>query len=374
MIRLPSFSGSLRPLAWSSFLVLVAVPLSCAPATTTETSTPMDSGSNAPAPPSFVGKLDTNVIMGSDADWDPGQAYAEGLAESGDESGRSDAEPVPVAAEGIPPVETIVDSNSTELVLPVKSSEPSLLPLPLLEVDRALAGLAAEADDPVAYEFVRSMLPLLAVEGVGRDDLAFQPSSEDLLADEVEMLEAVGEFATNIRSELASGSSARDALIDRLTTLLQRLRNESSLRMGRVELCTSIAGFGDVDVFSRRMSAGQDAQFLVYAELNGLDWTPKADGRVGWEIRYRLQLHQLSDGMVIDPGVESGIADTLVAAVDDNYLWIRYELPASDLNAGRYVLKLSIREPSTGREDERSIEIDLLPGRLLGRRSSVGGS
>lgn len=333
----------------------------------------MGSGSNVPARQSFAGKLDTNVVMGSEADWDPGQAYAEGLAESGNGSGLSEVESISAAAEPTPPVETIIESTSGEVLLPAPL-QPSPLPIPLLEVDRALARLAAEADDPVAYEFVRSMLPLLALDGVGRDDLAFQPSSEELLADEVEMLEAVAEFATDISSELASGSSARDALIARLSTLLQRLRNESSLRMGRVELCTSIAGFGDVDVFSHRMPAGQDAQFLVYAELNGLDWTPKADGRVGWEIRYRLQLRQLSDGMVIDPGVESGIADTLVAAVDDNYLWIRYELPASDLNAGRYVLKLSIREPSTGREDERSIEIDLLPDRLLSRSVSVGGS
>ena len=63
--------------------------------------------------------------------------------------------------------------------------------------------------------------------------------------------------------------------------------------------------------------------------------------------------------MVIDPGVESGVSDTLVAPVENNYLWIRYRLPAQDLNAGRYILKLWVREPSTNREDERSIEIDL---------------
>lgn len=373
MIRLPFFMWSLRAFARPSFLVLAALPLSCAPSTTTDPSTPTAVGSGGPTLSSLAGKLDTNVVMGTDSGWDPGTAYAEGLAESGGDDDGPDPEPASTDAEATSTAETIGEPVSTVVSLP-SAAEASSLPLPLLEVDRALAGLAADADDPVTYEFVRSLLPLLAVEGVGSDDLEFQPRSEDLLPDEVEMLEAVAAFATDVRVGLASGTSAREALIERLSTLLQRLRNESGLRMGRVELCTSIAGYGDIDVLPRRMTAGEDARFLVYAELKGLDWTPKVDGRVGWEIRYRLQLHQLSDGMVIDPGKESGNANSLVAAVDDNFIWIRYDLPASDLNAGRYILKLSIREPSTGREDERSIEIDLLPGRLLDRSISIGGS
>lgn len=356
---------------WSLGVVLASFHVACAPR-------------NAPTPslgdpvtqevfeaPSLAGMIDASAIMGPDAPWNPGEAYAEGLADSGSDIKTNPSDPEALDSAGSPLVDDdLASGTSVEIMLPSGASEPSVLPLPLVEVDQALARLAAGADDPVVYEFVRSMLPILAIEGIAGPGVDFQPSTEDLLADELDMMEAVSEFATEFRSKMTSGAPPRDVLIAGLTTLLERLRNESGLRMGRVELCTSIAGYGDVEVTSQRMPVGRDREILVYAEVKGLDWAERADGLVGWDLRYRLQLHQLSDGMVIDAGVESGVSDALVAPVGDNYLWIRYRLPAGDLNAGRYVLKLWIREPSTNREDERSIEIDLLPARLLGREVS----
>ncbi len=322
---------------------------------------------------SLAGRLDAGSVM-SDDDWSPGQSYSDGLAASSAESEAgvvtvAEADPQPSS-----PEPSSVEKDSIDLVLAPEDRTRTVLPLPLSRIDLALAALAEEADDPVTYEFVRSLLPMLAIDGVGADAPGFEPSVRDLLPEEVEMLEAVSEFATGLRAGLDSGVPHRPFLTERVSELLERLRNESGLKMGRVELCTSIAGYGDLEVASRRMPAGRDQEILVYAELDGLNWTDKPGGEVGWELRYRLELHQMSDGMVIDPGVESSVSDTLVAPVGDNYLWIRYRLPAGDLNAGRYVLKLRVREPSTNREDERSIEIDLLPERLLGRTVSVGGS
>ena len=353
----------------------MALPVACTPQMATNSAseepiTGMTDGNGTSGGTSLVGTLDAGPVMPDSMD--PGQSFSQGLAESSTESETSEESVVDLATstpEALP-----VEGPSVEIKVPSKDLEPSLLPLPLAKVDLALAQLAAEADDPVVYEFVRSMLPILAMEGVGADDLDFQPSTEDLLAEEFDMLEAVSDFAVGVRTGMASGVPPKELLIERLSELLERLRNESGLRMGRVELCTSIAGYGDVEVTSPTMAAGRDQEILVYAELDGLDWVSKTNGKVGWDIRYRLQLHQMSDGMVIDPGVESSVSDTLVAPVENNYLWIRYRLPAQDLNAGRYILKLWIREPSTNREDERSIEIDLLPERLIGRTVTVSGS
>ena len=365
---------------WTLCAILMALATACAPQAATNSAsetaiTATNDGGESSGGNSLVGSLDAGTIM-SDAP-DPGQAFSQGLAESSADSEPSEGLPVDLATSvpaGSEPEGFPLEGPSLAITVPSSDLSPSPLPLPLAKVDLALAQLAAEADDPVGYELVRSMLPILAMEGVGVDDPDFQPSAEDLLAEEFDMLEAVSDFAKGLQTGMVSGTSPKEVLIERLSTLLERLRNESGLRMGRVELCTSIAGYGDVEVASRRMPAGRDQEILVYAELDGLDWVPRTNGKVGWEIRYRLQLHQMSDGMVIDPGVESGVSDTLVAPVENNYLWIKYRLPAQDLNAGRYILKLWVREPSTNREDERSIEIDLLPERLIGRTVSVTGS
>ena len=373
MIRAQSFFSCRRTSPWWLGLTLAALPAACAPQRMADPVSPEPittaSDSNGP---SLVGRLDAGSIMSKASD--PAQSFHEGLAASSASSGPRPSEDPIVDVVASPPVESTVEGPVLDIDVPIAPVESSPIPLSLARVDEALARLAAEADDPVVYEFVRSMLPILALEGVGEEEPGFQPSAQDLLADEVDMLEAVSEFALGVRAGMVSGGSPKEILIERLSELLKRLRNESGLEMGQVELCTSIAGYGDLEIASRKMSAGQDQDILVYAELNGLEWEAQRDGKVGWQLRYRLQLHQMSDGMVIDPGVESGISDTLVAPVDENYLWIKYRLPAGDLNASRYVLKLWVREPSTNREDERSIEIDLLPRRLLGRAAAAGGS
>ena len=365
--------GQARP--WSLCAILMVLPVACAPQMAPKSSSEapimgMTDGEGTAGGTSLVGMLDAGVIMPDSLD--PGQSFSQGMAESSaasEPSGETVADLATTAPEERP-----VDDPMVEIDVPSRDLESSPLPLSLAKVDLALARLAGVADDPVVYEFVRSMLPILAMEGVGADEVDFQPSTEDLLAEEFDLLEAVSEFAIGVRTGMTSGVPPKELLIERLSELLTRLRNESGLRMGRVDLCTSIAGYGDIEIATRTMPAGRDQEILVYAEIDGLDWVPKTDGKVGWEIRYRLQLHQMSDGMVIDPGVESSVSDTLVAPVEDNYLWIRYRLPGQDLNAGRYVLKLWIREPSTNRQDERSIEFDLLPERLLSRTVSAIGS
>ncbi|MEE2972407.1 MAG: hypothetical protein VX672_04715, partial [Planctomycetota bacterium] len=213
-------------------------------------------------------------------------------------------------------------------------------------------------------------LAILALEELEPgEDIRFAPASRGLLSEEEELLVAVGAFAEALRDRLAGGEdSSRDILLGELQNLLVRLQNDDGLSLGTVEICSSIRGFGDVVPVARRMATGTDHPLLVYAELEGLEWAPRAEaGRVGWQIEHRLELHQLADDMVIDPGVPTKIGQDLAAAVDDTYFWIQYTLPAADLRAGRYILKLWIREPATGREVERSIPIDLLPARLIAR-------
>lgn len=264
------------------------------------------------------------------------------------------------------PSEELVDPDG----LSTSPAEDSSVSMHIADLDRRLRTLAAEADDPMRFEVVRALLAILAVDELEpTDEIRFSPLAIGLLSEEEESLAAVSGFAERLRGRLVTGEeSSRDILLEELQVLLDRLQNDDGLSLGTVDICSSIRGFGDVVAVPRRMATGTDHALLIYAELEGLEWAPTADqGRVGWQVEHRLELHQLADDMVIDPGVPARIGQDLAAPVDDTYFWIQYTLPAADLKAGRYVLKLWIREPATGREVERSIPIDLLPARLIAR-------
>ena len=241
------------------------------------------------------------------------------------------------------------------------------------DLDRHLLTLAAEADDPMPYELVRAMLAMIMVNGLEGGELdAYRPQTTGLLVEETETLDAVGRFANAIQTRIGGGEEAvQPVLIEELESLLTRLRNEDGFNLGAVEMCSSIQSYGDVVVLPRRLSTGRDRELLVYAELDGLRWSPAAQSRkVGWEIEYRLELHQLADDLVIDPGVLTRQSHALDEPVEDTFFWIRYTLPAADLKAGKYALKLWVREPGTSREVEKSIPIELLPERMLIRAAA----
>ena len=374
--------GTVRFLSSLSFATAVAVVSGCG--TTPGIESDRTTGDLRPSPESsrtggsdrddlFADIVDP-AIFGSATDAGPGgPSPSELAAGNGDDEADSaavdrlearDAEST-AAGTGDEALATAFDGPSTR--------EAGVLPLSLERIDRELAILAAESSDPMSVELVRAMLPVLAIDRVGGEVPAFAPGTTDLLPEETQILEATSAFARTVRRELAEGSRpVREILMANLTQYLEGIRNDSGMRLGRVELCRSISGFGDIEASPRRFAARTDQDILIYAELEGLDWTSRPQGGVGWELRYRLELHQLSDGMLLDPGVERVAMDVLDAPISENFFWIRYRIPAAELNAGRYVLKLRVEEPSTGRQDERAIELDLLPGGLLDRAIAEG--
>ena len=74
--------------------------------------------------------------------------------------------------------------------------------------------------------------------------------------------------------------------------------------------------------------------------------------------------------MLLDPGVERVAMDVLDAPISE--LLHPLSIPAAELNRDGTSKKLRVEEPSTGRQDERAIELDLLPGGLLDRAIAEG--
>ena len=361
-----------RSLGWLLAGCLVGAA-GCATTTTTTTEKPPIMGPEAFSA-STHGDFSGGAIMGDGQTAPPGPG---GLSPS--ELARK-LKSEEVAIEDLPEISTDLElaSSGEEESIPIdianlQSGGGTEASIRFEDLDRHLLALAGEADDPMPYELVRAMLAMIMVNGLDGGDLQpYSPQSTGLLIEETETLDAVGQFAMAIQTRIGSGEEAiQPVLVEELEALLTRLRNEDGFNLGAVEMCSSIQSYGDVVVLPRRLSTGRDRELLVYAELDGLLWSPADQSRkVGWEIEYRLELHQLADDLVIDPGVLTRQGHALHEPVDDTFFWIRYTLPAADLKAGKYALKLWVREPATSREVEKSIPIELLPERMLIRAAA----
>lgn len=242
-------------------------------------------------------------------------------------------------------------------------------PMSLEAIAEQLHRLAATADDPMPLELVAAVLLLAAEDPEAIENLPIAGETRSqLMSDEVETREAFAAFARAVRTRMDDGEPLRDVLVAELGDLSARLRNEPDLRIGDAEICSAIRAFGDVDVLPHRLPARVDREVLVYVPLEGLEWIEdRAAGRHRWQVRHRVELHQRSDGLVIDPGSWTILDHALPVPTRDTYFWVRYTIPGRDLASGRYALKVRVEEPSTGRQAERTIELDLLPERLVAR-------
>ncbi|NCF40368.1 MAG: hypothetical protein GWP75_09655 [Planctomycetia bacterium] len=78
-----------------------------------------------------------------------------------------------------------------------------------------------------------------------------------------------------------------------------------------------------------------------------------------------MELHQVSDRSIADQTDWNRQQTRRAYPVDDNYLLIRYTIPAEDLASALYVLKVRFREPGTKRETETGIQFQLVPRRAI---------
>ena len=373
-MRRPSWYSSCRP---SSLAAGVAVILAgCATGPASESATGPGSGEGAtlaaaseppaiePVAAGIPSEADFTLVAsifgsaGSDAEMSPAGS---------DERPVDEGEALRTWCDAVAGDENPDQAHATGVAVDLSSGEAA--PPSLAELAVFLERLAGVADDPVPYQMAAAILPLVAADASLGDGLGpFAPDAAQLSTDEAAMCEALATFAVAIRGRLDAGEPPREALLVELSDLVGRLRQEPMLRIGSAEICSAIRGFGDIEPLPHRLKARADQEVLVYVPLEGLDWIENAaTARHGWRIRHRIELHQLSDGLVVDPGRWTDLAHDLPEPTRDTFFWVRYTIPGSDLAAGRFALKVRVEEPTTGRQVERTIDLELLPERLLAR-------
>ena len=231
-----------------------------------------------------------------------------------------------------------------------------------------LREMAAEADDPVPYHLAESILPLLGVKGLTSSTLGeFAIPEQDLDGSEASMLEEVSAFSASVRTRLDQGEPTRVVLLDELESLLSRLERGSRLTIAVAELCSTVRGAGDYELLPRIFASGRDQEVLVYVDLDGEHWSEVDGGQWGWAVEWQLELNQIADQSIPHQTKWERQEIKRAYPVDDNYLLIRYTIPAEDLSSALYMLKIRIREPGTRRETERSIQFQLVPRSTLER-------
>lgn len=299
-------------------------------------------------------------------------ALGEASSEQGDSTAPGQATPieseVSAEEEEEPANETLVFAR------PIRGDETDddAIQLKFAELQAALSSLAATADDPTPYELAAALLPLIAVpELVDGTYPEYAPRIEDLASDEETLVLGTAHFASAVRRRLDAGEAPTVVIASELERLQENLQDDHGLRISTVALCSAIRGFGDFDEMPVRLPTRADRDALVYIALDGLDWQASpTGGDHRWQIDHRIELRQLSDGFVVDPGRWTVQSHSLSSPSRDSFLWVRIRLPIADLSAGRYGLKVRVREPSTGREAEQSLMLELVPPRLLTEAST----
>jgi len=236
----------------------------------------------------------------------------------------------------------------------------------LQRIQAMLRRLADEADDPIPYHLAASILPVIGMKGsADAEPDPFVVPEAELDGEEAAMLGEVAAFATGLRTRIDAGEPTRAVLVEELEGLLERLERGSRLTIAVAELCREVRGAGDYELLPRVFASGRPQEVLIYVDLDGEEWTEIDGGEWEWAVDWKLELHQVSDRSIADQTDWNRQQTRRAYPVDDNYLLIRYTIPAEDLASALYVLKVRFREPGTKRETETAIQFQLVPRRAI---------
>lgn len=139
----------------------------------------------------------------------------------------------------------------------------------------------------------------------------------------------------------------------------------------RAALCTRVQGYGRFDPYSSTtFVAGRSIRAIVYTELDGFATRPARSGdplqtnvamseQVSVQLSQTLTLYHDKDGLLAWHRPPQGVTETSRSARRDFYLIQIIELP-STLSVGRYNLKVTVTDTTTGAEAERIIPVDIV--------------
>lgn len=233
---------------------------------------------------------------------------------------------------------------------------------PLVELASSMARLLGGPEDARIPDAVA----LAAIEGVKPGVLADLESPTNALGAKLNAEDRAVLLAARERV-LASPSAASEALVKALA----RMSPPAALRIAKSALCRRVDGFGRFDAFeSGTFVAGRPIRFIVYAEIDGFAARPAREGdpaqagialaeQMSTELTQSLTLYHDPSGLQAWHRPAQRVIETSRARRRDFYLVHQVELPAT-LTVGRYRLKVTVTDKTTGASDEVTMPVDVV--------------
>jgi len=213
----------------------------------------------------------------------------------------------------------------------------------------------------------------VALDGVA-PDTAGRALGTDLPPGQRRVLDAMRTIVKALTEGGASSGDPRTA-VGVLNAAAASLDDSKSVQIRRTALCSKVSGFGRYqEIGSLGFVAGRPIRFIVYTELDRFghraarandpgmaDFGAPADGKdvLAVEVSQELALWHDADGSAQWRQSEQTVVEVSRNRRGDFYLVQQVELPPN-LSVGKYNLKVSVRDRTSGAQDEAQIPITLV--------------
>jgi hypothetical protein len=228
------------------------------------------------------------------------------------------------------------------------------------ELARRLASsLRADPDaDPV-----RVYAALAALEVI-EPGLMVNPSAiEGLTPEDARILESWADLMREADARLVSSPADARALSGALADAASAAETFEPLEIGVARLCSRVEGFGRYTPMGSTWLAGRPHRAVVYAEVDHFASSPAVGptGARGFETRLtqELQLFHDSDGLLAWRLPPQDVRDFSRNRRRDFFVVQLIELPQS-LTVGRYQLKVTLRDETSGQTAETVLPITIV--------------
>lgn len=233
------------------------------------------------------------------------------------------------------------------------------------------------------------VLALAALEAVRPGAYAREPgpeaSADPLTPAQRALADSFAAFAGGLGGAAADdGSFSVSEQVDRLDELAMKAADALPIRVRDARLCTRVLGFGQVAPFpADRFVAGRAQRAIVYVEVDRFARRELREAESGardrgdrWAVELSMEINLYSDAgsLLVLRHPPERVVETSRARRRDFYLVREVTLPAT-LAAGRYNLKVTVRDETSGAVAEHVIPIEVVadPSLVGGPVTDTGG-
>jgi hypothetical protein len=233
---------------------------------------------------------------------------------------------------------------------------------PTTEMIRSLLASAARSDAPLKQHLALAMLMAWV-----SPEKPFEPAGlSELTEQERAVVSIVYEHFKSLGTTLDDGGGEAD-LLTALTGIIDAVEGESPFQISRMELCSWVRDFGDIDVIEPlTFSPKERPRFIWYVELDGVDPTQSATtGEWAHEFDVKVEILTKDTGIPVISPVEDRVRYASSSRLRDLFLRNILEIP-EDLQFDWYTTKVTITEVTSGIRSQKSLDLLWVPNLAAG--------